>query len=276
MTVTTVQRWRDRRDYHLPAFDWLFRPEHHEVLPLPDDTTARAFVLRHHYARSYPAARFRFGLYHRDGGLVGVAVFSHPCSDRVLTGVFPGDARASVELGRFVLLDEVGANGETWFVARCFAALRRRGLVGVLSHSDPVPRADITGRVVFPGHIGTIYQAGNGRYLGRTRPRTLRLLPDATVFSERNISKLRSRDQGWRYAAQTLVAAAAQLDLRDVTLPDPDVRPEQLRRWADQVLARVTRPLRHAGNHRYAWALDRRIRAHLPAGKAYPKTLLAA
>src|ERR671937_3248818 len=80
--------------------------------------------LEHHYAGSYPAARWRFGLFRRSV-LQGVAVFSHPCHDRVLTAVFPGRATDSVELGRFILLDGVPGNGESWFLGRCFAHLRR-------------------------------------------------------------------------------------------------------------------------------------------------------
>jgi hypothetical protein len=117
----------------LRPLDRRFRPEHHEALPIPDDATARAFVAEHHYAHSYPSASFRFGLYHRDAGLVSVAAFSHPCSHGVLTTIFPGAALDSVELSRFVLLDEVGTNGQAWFLGRRFAALGRQGFAGVVS-----------------------------------------------------------------------------------------------------------------------------------------------
>ena len=82
-----------------------------------------------------PAARFRIGLY-RHGDLAGVAVFSHPCSNAVLTNVFQAPLLSTVELGRFLLLDFVGGNGETWFLARAFEILRSRGIVGVVSFSD--------------------------------------------------------------------------------------------------------------------------------------------
>jgi hypothetical protein len=74
-----------------------------------------------------------------------------------------------VEVGRFVLLDEVPVNGETWFLARAFAALARDGVEGVLAFADPEPRATADGTVVFPGHVGTIYQAHNAVYRGRAR-----------------------------------------------------------------------------------------------------------
>jgi hypothetical protein len=181
------QRWRDGRSvFRRP--DGQLRTRAYEVAEVGDGV-AKAFVQRHHYLKSYPAARFRFGLYRRDV-LVGVAVFSHPTNDRALTNVFGGFARESVELGRFVLLDAVPYNGETWFLARCLRVLRKIGLRGVVSFSDPVPRRTADGRVICPGHIGTVYQAGNAAYLGRGSPTPLFLLPDGTTFSKRAISKV--------------------------------------------------------------------------------------
>ena len=251
------QRWRGGRDSYRPPAETI-RTVVHEVAPIADDATARAFVLAHHYSGTYPAARYRFGLYRR-GRLAGVAVFSHPCSDKVLTNVFPVPALEAVELGRFVLLDEVEGNGETWFLARCFAALRHEGLAGVVSFSDPMRRTTSCGAVVFGGHIGTIYQAHNGAYLGRGTVRTLRLLPDGAVLSARALQKIRARERGWRYAAEQLErAGAAPLGLAADPAP-------WLRTW----LPRLTRTVRHPGNHRYAWALRRSLQ--LRAAGAYPK-----
>jgi hypothetical protein len=112
------QRWRGRRDLYKPPEEPIPTREY-EIAEIPGDREAKAFVQTHHYAATYPAARFRYGLYHH-GDLVGVAVFSHPSNDLVLTSVFPGDLLDSVELGRFVLLDSVPGNGETWFLARTF------------------------------------------------------------------------------------------------------------------------------------------------------------
>jgi hypothetical protein len=41
--------------------------------------------------------------------------------------------------------------------------------------------------------------------------------------------------------------------------------------WGKHWIATLTRPLRHPGNHRYAWALRRRDRRHLPESLPYPK-----
>jgi hypothetical protein len=260
-TLFGNQRWRCGRDAYRPP-DEPIRTADHDVAELPDDAPAKAFVVAHHYSGSYPAARWRFGLFRR-GVLQGVAVFSHPCNDRVLTAVFPGRPTDAVELGRFVLLDEVPGNGETWFLARCFRLLRREGLAGVVAFADPGRRLSQAGVPVFGGHVGTIYQAANAVYLGRGTPRTLTLLPDGSVFSDRAQQKVRSADRGLGYAVGLLVGQGAEPPASD----DPDLLTAWLRSWK----ARLCRRVRHRGNHKYAWVLSRHVR--LPSGLPYPKQL---
>lgn len=264
MIVDGCQRWRDRRDSYRPKGE-PFDPRSHEVAAIPDDTTAKSFVVRMHYSGSYPAARERFGLYER-GALVGVAVFSVPAHPRVLD-VLPGsDALAKVELGRFVLLDRVRANGESWFLARCFEQLRRRGYTGVVSFSDPHPRSAADGRLVFPGHVGCIYQATNAVFAGRATARSLRLLPDGSVLNDRALQKVRAREQGWRYVVESLMKAGAP--------PPSDLA--DLRPWLRTALAATTRLSRHPGNYRYMFGLTPAVRKRLPASLPYPKLALAA
>jgi hypothetical protein len=254
------QRWRAGRDSYRPAGETI-RPSEYEVAPIVE-REAKAFVTTHHYSRSYCAARLRYGLY-RKGTLAGVAVFSHPVRDSVLTNVFPtGCAQDSVELGRFVLSDHVPGNGETWFLARCFSFLRRERLVGVVSFSDPLPRTNQAGETVFPGHIGTIYQAASAAYLGRATPRTLHLLPDGSVLSPRALQKIRRQECGHAYAEALLLRQGAR----------PRHPDESGRAWLREVLPRLTRPFRHPGNHRYAWPLQSSAeRFLLLARQVYPK-----
>lgn len=256
MITSVTQRWRDRRDQYRPAGETI-ATRLYEIAPIADDTTAREFVERHHYSGCYPAARFRVGLYRRDE-LAGVAVFSQPLRDDVLA-VLPGDRLERVELGRFVLLDDVPANGETWMLDRAFELLRAEGFAGVLSFSDPAPRTNAEGAVVFPGHVGTIYQAFNGVYLGCNGRRTWRLFSDGTVLSARAIQKLRKGERGWRYVVELLLRHGA-----------PPFSGDRWT-WGKAVIAAVTRTMRHPGNHRYAWTLRRRDRRHLPPSQPYPK-----
>ena len=262
VTPSVCQRWRDRHPSFLPDRDY-FNPLGFEVFEFADDATPKAFVERHHYSATYPAARFRFGLHQRFVGLAGVAVFSVPMHPAVLA---PWTMRDAVELGRLVLLDEVPANAESWFVRRCLNLLALKGLAGVVSFSDPEPRTTTDGGLVFIGHAGVCYQATNATYAGRASPRTLRLLPDARSFSARAASKIRSRERGWEYAVAQLVAQGA-------TAPAAD---EDLRAWLPRELERVTRTVRHYGNHRYLWGLTPGAQKMLPAGSPYPKLDLRA
>lgn len=263
MITTAVQRWNGGRASYRPAGEPI-NTAAYEVAELKDDRTPRAFVERHHYSRSYPAAIHRYGLFRR-AELVGTAIFSWPVNEKSLVAL-PGARDERLELGRFVLTDDVPANGESWFLARSFELLRAAGLAGILSMSDPVPRRDAAGAVVFPGHVGTIYQATNATYLGRGTARTLRVLPDGTVFSARAMSKIRAREKGWRYAAEQLERHGAE----------PLSETHDAAAWLRAQLPRVTTTLRHSGNHRYAWALNRRDRRHLPKSLAYPKLEMAA
>lgn len=262
LTLDLNQRWTGgRATYRRP--DDPIRTSEYDVAVIRNDTVARQFVETHHYSKTYPAARFRIGLYHR-GELVGVAVFSHPCSDKVLTNVFPVAATDAVELGRFVLLDKVPGNGETWFLARAFDILRSNEIAGVVSFSDPLPRKTVGGATILMGHIGTIYQGSNMVYLGRGTPRTLHLLPDCRVFSDRTAQKIRKGESGWRYAAAQLESFGAR--------PVPDC-PEARVQWLKESLQALTTSVRHRGNHKYAWALRKGLRSSLPVSLPYPKSL---
>jgi hypothetical protein len=259
MIVSHVQRWTERRASRRPAGE-LIRSSEYDVGAIASATVARAFVVRHHYAASASSTAHRFGLYHR-GDLVGVALFGPPPSMAAHRAVFPTlSIREAVTLGRIVLVDAVPGNGESFFIARCFAALRTRGVVAVESCADPEPRTTALGEVVHRGHVGTIYGATNGHYVGRTNPCTLRVLPNGTCYSNRSAGKLAQGDVGRRYAAAQLERWGAE-PLRD----DEDAL-AWLRRWR----GRLTRPLRHRGNHRYLWCLDRRRRREVLAAPALP------
>lgn len=265
------QRWRYRQQYWQAADPGTrFNPSEYSVLPIADDTTARDYVLQHHYSGSYPSALHRFGLYRSDR-LVGVAVYSMPTSNAVLTCVLPDliPAVESVELGRFVLEDEVPGNAESWMLARCHEYLLAAGVAGVVSFSDPVPRRLPSGVLVKPGHIGTIYQAKGAVYTGRAWPRSLWVLPDGTVFNGKALQKIRKQERGHDYAERTLVGYGARP-------MQPGENPYAWLREAKAACRVAT--FRHQGVHRYVFRLGRNARARAqvfikPATGPYPKTI---
>ena len=256
MLTNFVQRFTEGRTNYRPAGEPI-NTRLYEVAEIRE-AEAKAFVVRHHYSGSYPAARRRFGLF-RGPNLVGVAVFSHPCNDKTITNVFRCEnATDGLELGRFVLTDEVPANGETWFLARCREKLRRE-FVGVVSFSDDTPRTLADGTVRFAGHIGTIYQASNAAFLGRGTARSLRLLPDGLVLSDRAIQKIRSGDRGCDYSADILCSYGAKAP------PEGDF---ERREWLSYWLRILTRTIKHPGNLKYAWSFSKAVRLE---SLAYPK-----
>jgi len=267
------QRWRDQRSSFVPPSE-LFDPSRYGAEPIDSDNVARAFVQQHHYSGSYPAARCRVGLYHKPAFqapvLVGVAVFSVPAQQAVIPKWTGQEPSRGVELGRFVLLDDVRFNGETWFLARAFELLRQQipAVRAVVSYSDPVRRRTSEGEIVLPGHVGRIYQAHNGVYMGRSKRRTLILAPDGRVVSPRAVSKLRNGERGQDYAERQIVGMGAPTRRRH----------ESRRAWVNRVLAdpSLFRKFRHPGNHCYTWGLCRSARRRLPEPQVdtgYPRSI---
>lgn len=261
------QRWREGREHRRPAGE-PFDPSRFDV-SLVEHAEARPFVEEHHYSRSYVAARVEVGLWHRPrlsrDVLVGVAVFSQPMNQSVVPARTGQPPHAGVELGRFVLRDWVKANAETWMLAKAFKLLEQAKpeVRAVLSYSDPVPRHRADGTQTMPGHIGTIYQAHNGRYVGRSSARRRIYGPDGREVSQRALSKLRSGDVGAEYAYRDLIEMGAPVMKRG----------EDESAYVKRALAEGPfTTVKHPGNHCYVWALDRRARRLLPdAAGAYPK-----
>jgi hypothetical protein len=260
-----TQRWLFKQDRYRPAGE-VINPGEYEGTAI-GSAVANAFVRTHHYSGTPVYDRYRYGLFHH-GKLAGVAIFSHPTNDRSIAMFGAAATRRSMELGRFVLLDEVPGNGESWFLGQCFRLLRLEHDIktgdplrphGVIAFSDPVPRRTSEGIMVMPGHRGVIYQAHNGIYLGRSTKRTLYMWPNGRVVNSRRLQKIRGNEAG---------AGPAVAEFREFGADEPwDDRRAWLRHW----LQRLTSKVQHPGNFKYAWGLDRAAKASLPRGLPYPK-----
>lgn len=263
--VSREKRWTEREQRWV-APGAVFDPRVCSVDVILDDTPAERFVCGQHYSASYPAARFRVGLYGAGARLVGVAVFSEPMHGAVLrkwTGRTSADA---CELGRFVLLPEIGFNGESWFLARAFRLLAmEKGIRRVVSFADPIAWT-VGADVVKAEHWGTIYQASNALFVGRSSARTDLVGPDGRPFSARALSKIRKQERGAAYAERQLLAAGAP----------PRTCGEHPALWLRRVRQSpgFTRR-RHPGNLAYVFGLDAAARADLTAlhdgGLPYPR-----
>ncbi|MFG1872105.1 Mom family adenine methylcarbamoylation protein [Micromonospora arborensis] len=270
------QRWSHGQHSWRRTSEGGFDPRRYAVVPL-DDGLAREFVTTHHYSRSYPSASLRYGLL-EDGQLVGVAVLGVPMSEPVLTKPFPTlvPYRESLELSRLILHDAVPANAESWFLSRVFAAAADHGVRGVVAFSDPLPRM-VSGELLMPGHVGTIYQALGAVYTGRATARTLTVLPDGTVLTARSAAKITGAERGMGGQITRLVSLGATSPGEVYGLPLFLLTTDQLTAWLTDALTEVgARKVRHRGNHRFAWAIGNRAqRRHTPIALdalPYPKT----
>lgn len=259
-------RWRDRRGVYRPAGETI-NPALYRVDAIDKDKPAKTFVEQHHYSASFPAARFRAGLYQEVPSgtrLVGVAVFSVGMHGGTMPKHCGVPADQGVELGRLVLDQAVPANGESFFVARALRLLRQAfpGLRALLSLSDPMPWVNDDGSTVKRGHVGTIYQALGMSYRGLSNPRTMIVGPDGRPLSPRTLSKIRNGERGQGYAIDQVRRLGAE--------PPGEEDP---RAWLRRVLAAPPfRRVRHHGCHSYALRFDG---VRLPA-LPYPKMEMAA
>lgn len=262
----SCQRWRDRRPHYRPAGE-VFDTKRASVEVI-EESVAKAFVVRHHYAGTFPASRLRAGLFVQNAfeqaELVGVAVFGVPVHQAIIPKYFEGLApNSGTVLARLVLLDKVAANAESWFVARAFRLVREhKQIEGVLSYSDPVERVDVDGNVVKRGHVGTVYQALNASYRGRSRAQAMVFSRDGRVVDQRTLSKLRNDESGAGYAYDQLRSVGA-----------PDRQPlEAGRAYVARALAEGSfRTVQHPGNHTYTWWLGDARRRPQWDQQAYPK-----
>lgn len=267
MITDVCQRFTERKESRRPAGE-VIRTSEYDVIELCP-TEAKAFVEKHHYSGSCSPTMAPYGLLRR-GDLVGCAVFGPLPSENAHLAVFPTlSTTEGLTLGRLVLTDDVPGNGESYFVARCFELLRVKGVIQIESCADPFPRTTRDGRRIHRGHVGTVYQALGGRYVGRTNKASLRLLPDGSVLSNRTQGKLVRGERGQSTAVAQLVKFGADA-------PRPGQDPTSwLRYWRGT----LTRPLRHPGNHRYLWTIAKeRMRELEPYGPRlpYPKVDLGA
>ena len=262
MITTSNQRWRNHRTSYRPKGEPIDTRKY-EIATIGREArqTAIDFVKTHHYAGSVPGHRYRVGLY-RTGKLVGVAIFGNGPSQNAINKTLPVEG-IRADLCRFVLLDDVPANGETWFLAQAFRLLRRdKGVDALLAYSDPEPRYTDDGERVFKGHIGTIYQASNARFVGRGNEHTRYVFADGSVFDQTQYSKLSRRITGWSYVAAKL---------REYGAPPPPTAPSKYQAWRKNAIAMTTTTIRHPGSLAYVWAFDRTLTRFLPRSLPYLK-----
>lgn len=246
MITNAVQRYtRPGRAVYRPVRDYFNRSEF-SVESL-DFTSAKEFVCKWHYSHSISAARRNFGLF-QNNKLVGAAIYAHPMNDLTITNALSCErASDGLELSRVVLLDECGSNAESFFIGECHRRLKKENFAGIVSFSDDVARLLPSGEISRRGHVGIFFQALGGAFTGRGTPRTLKLLPDGTVFSDRTAQKIRAGERSWEYGSRILESFGAS---------ECPANFEERKIWLTTWQDRLTRKLSHPGNLRYVWSFS--------------------
>ena len=120
-------------------------------------------------------------------------MFATPCSENVRASIFGDDRKNEViELHRLHILDITPHNTESWFISRCLKMLKqdKPQIKAVISFSDTTQ-----------GHNGTIYQASNFYFIGKTSPCTFYIDENNRLRHPRqngvNITKDMAEQYGW-------------------------------------------------------------------------------
>ena len=157
-----------------------------------DGAVGAAFVRLHHYSKSCRAGAQCYGLY-QDGQLAGVIAFFPPAQVSVRACVFGSDRYLRVtELHRSICLDAAPRNSESFFVSRALRlfAQDNQHIWAVLSYADE-----------WAGHIGTVYQATNAIYTGKSSPHVVYTDQSGKVRADKqgaqHISPARAAKLGW-------------------------------------------------------------------------------
>lgn len=271
MLTQRSQRWRNRRACFVPSATQI-DPRYLSVDVIDTRREAAPFVLAHHYSGTMPVCRLSVGLFRNGAGgrseLAGVCSFSVPINyASVPKTAGLDDHSAACDLGRLVLLDDVGGNGETYLVSRAFRLLRRErpDILSVISYADPVRRVGSNGEVFLPGHVGSLYAVMGSRYVGRSSMRSDLLLPDGRPISSRALSKIRTNDRGHRYAAEQIAAAGGA----------PRGFGEDGADWLKRLeCSGFLSRQRHPGNHIYLFPLTKAARIAARTRPALPYPIL--
>lgn len=271
MLTQRSQRWRDRRTRFVPAASEI-DPRTLAVDVIDTRRQAAPFIEAHHYAGTMPVCRLAIGLFRNGAGgtseLVGVCAFAVPINNASVpksAGLI--EPSSACDLGRLVLLDDVGGNGESYLVSRAFRLLRRErpAILSVISYADPIQRVDADGHVYLPGHVGALYATIGSRYVGRSSPRHDLLLPDGRPLSSRALSKIRNAETGQRYAIDQLIRAGARAPGRG----------EERATWiAELERSGFLRRRRHPGNHVYVFPLTRAARIAARRVQSFPYPMI--
>ena len=125
----------------------------------------RDFIEEHHYSHNINGliSDYCFGMYDKEDNMVGAMIYGRMAMANQWRKYAVNEhstGTSVIELRRLVLIDDTPKNSESYFIAKSLKWLKKHTDVEVIvSYADPNY-----------GHVGTVYQASNFVYLGKTSP----------------------------------------------------------------------------------------------------------
>jgi hypothetical protein len=174
-----------------------------EIKHLVKDKNIDDLILKNHYSHKIPKAiKFRFGFYYKNC-LIGGILFNIPANQYAFTSIF-NDVSQSIglELGRVWLSDKIKKNGESYLISKCFEFIKQNSEYKVI-----VSYADSNF-----GHVGYIYQALNGIYLGLTNDE-IRYILNGELITRRGLGRSKG-DTESAHVKRLLAAGAKKIKMK--------------------------------------------------------------
>lgn len=130
--------------------------ENYEVHPIAYKD-AMAMVVEYHYLHRRAPASFCFGLFDESGQMLGTIVYGKPASPSLCKGIAgPEESSRVIELTRLWIADITPKNAESFLIGNSLKMLP-------VEYDIVVSFAEIGA-----GHLGTVYQATNWIYTGKS------------------------------------------------------------------------------------------------------------
>jgi hypothetical protein len=118
---------------------------------------AMAMVVEHHYLHRRAPASFCYGLFESSGQMVGTIVYGKPASPSLCNGIAgPEESSRVIELTRLWIADMTPKNAESFLIGNSLKMLPDEFDI-VVSFAE-----------IGAGHVGTVYQATNWIYTGKS------------------------------------------------------------------------------------------------------------
>ena len=154
----------------------------------------KEYIIKNHYTHGcHNGPSPCYGLFDNEK-LIGVCMFATPCSENVRASVFGSEYKDMVtELHRLHILDCTPKNTESWFISHCFKLLLKDkpNIRAIISFSDETE-----------GHKGTIYQATNFYFIGKTSKATFYMDDKGRLRHPHqcgvNITRERAKEKNWK------------------------------------------------------------------------------